>query len=78
VEPESTEYEVRVEAIELNLFTEKKKVWVEVKFGATAERTKDVRFKGLDNNEDDFKQFKYSGRKGVVKEIRSNYPVDKG
>lgn len=78
VEPESTTYEVRVEAIELNLFTEKKKVWVEVKFGATAERTKDVRSKGVSTNEEDFKQFKFSGRKGVVKEIRANYPVDKG
>jgi hypothetical protein len=79
VEPDSQEYEVRIEGIEMNLYTEYEKVWIEAKFGANMKKTKEIKFKRSGQTEqDEFKTFKFTGSKGQIDEIRATYPIDKG
>lgn len=76
IEPESTLYELRIEIIEVSLCSNSDSVWVEAKFGANSERTKEIQVKSS-SNKSPIKVFKFGSKNGLVKEISANFPVDK-
>ena len=75
-EPESIQYTLIVDVIELQLYTKKTKVKVEVKFGGkspveSAEQNCDSETK---NNE--IKNFRWRGKKTLVDQISDQFPID--
>lgn len=78
LEPDRENYCLRVNIIELQLSTGDEECWVEVKFGANIEKSKKSKFRNSSGNKSSkFKNFRFKGSKGIIKEIKGIFPIEK-
>ena len=70
---------VRVDILEMQINTRDSECFVEAKFGGTTERTRTVKCREDErsNTNQNYKYFKFKGRKTEIKEISTVMPVDR-
>lgn len=75
LEPDRINYCLRVNILELQLNTGHNECWIDVKFGPNSEHSKKVKSRDA-NRSDDYRNFKFKGAKGTIKEIKGIFPVE--